>query len=136
MQYDQFIGQVQSRARLPSRGDAETATRATLETLGERIPEGLADNVASQLPREAGEHLRRTIIMGGEGTGERFGREEFIERVAERGSTDGPQAAYRARAVFEMVDEATNGAMIEKVRDAVPDDVRSLIDAGSTRSPG
>jgi uncharacterized protein (DUF2267 family) len=39
MQHDEFIGQVQNRAKLPSRGEAEGATRATLETLGERIPE-------------------------------------------------------------------------------------------------
>ncbi len=43
MQHDAFIGQVQARARLSSRGEAESATRATLETLGERMPEGLVD---------------------------------------------------------------------------------------------
>jgi uncharacterized protein (DUF2267 family) len=56
MRHDEFIGQVQNRAKLPSRGDAEGATRATLETLGERIPENLAVNLASQLPQEIGEH--------------------------------------------------------------------------------
>ena len=36
MDHDQFIGQVQYRARLVFRGDAERATRARLETLAER----------------------------------------------------------------------------------------------------
>lgn len=134
MQYDEFIGHVQNRARLSSRGEAETAVRATLETLGERIPEGLADNIAAQLPREAGEHLRRTITMGGAGTGERFDRNEFIQRVASRGSTEEPQAAYWARAVLEVLGEATEGGILDKVRNALPDDVRTLIDAGSTGS--
>jgi uncharacterized protein (DUF2267 family) len=33
MKHDEFIGQVQHRARLSSRGATERATRATLETL-------------------------------------------------------------------------------------------------------
>ena len=56
MEHDEFIGQVQHRARLGSRGDAERATRATLETLAERIADGAANNLAAQLPNEIGEH--------------------------------------------------------------------------------
>jgi uncharacterized protein (DUF2267 family) len=78
MQHDEFIGLVQNRARLSSRGDAERATRAVLETLGERIPEGLAGNLAAQLPHAIGEHLRRTEVYAGAGTGERFDRPDFI----------------------------------------------------------
>lgn len=132
MQHDEFIGQVQARAKLSSRGDAEAATRATLETLGERIPEGTAENLAAQLPHELGEHLRRTMLMGGVGPGERFGLDEFVARVAERDSADPPAATYRARVVFEVLDEATTGGLMDKVAEALPDDVRSLIEAGST----
>jgi len=132
MQHDHLIGQVQSRARLPSRGEAERTVRATLETLGERLPEGLADNLASVLPREIGEHLRRTELLGGLGTGERFDRHEFINRVAERSGADRQQAAYRARVVFEVLDEASSGRLMDKVRHALPDDLRALTLAGST----
>lgn len=132
MQHDEFIGQVQSRGRLSSRGTAERACRATLETLGERITEGLADNLAAQLPHEVGEHLRRTEVLGGAGTGERFGRSDFIERVAERAGVDRPRAAHLARAVFEVVDEATSGGVTAKVRASLPPDIRNLISAGST----
>lgn len=123
MQHDAFIGQVQARAALSSRGDAESATRATLETLGERIPEGLVDNVASQLPQEIGEHLRRTITMGGAGTGEPFDRTEFISRVATRSGADEPAAAFQARVVLEVVNEATEGNIMDHVRDALPADL-------------
>ena len=58
MKHDEFIGQVQHRARLSSRGEAERATRATLETLAERLSGGEAKDLASQLPSEIGEHLR------------------------------------------------------------------------------
>ena len=134
MQYDHFIGQVQHRARLASRGEAESATRATLETLGERIPEGLVDNVAGQLPTEAAVHLRRTITMNGSGTGERFDRDEFVARVASRGEIPEPRAAYQARVVLEVFREATQGGVVNKIREALPEDVRTLVDAGSSGS--
>jgi hypothetical protein len=84
VRHDEFTGQVQSRARLAGRGDAERAACAVLETLGERVPEGLAGNLTAQLPHEIGEHLRRTEVYGGAGIGDRFGRQDFIARVAER----------------------------------------------------
>jgi uncharacterized protein (DUF2267 family) len=131
MQHDDFIGQVQSRARLSSRGDAERATRAVLETLGERIPEGLADNLAAPLPQEIGEHLRRTEVWAGLGTGERFDREDFIARVAERASVREQQAAYITRAVTEVVGEAIQGGLMGKIAESLPSDIRDLVTAGS-----
>ncbi|GGM36808.1 hypothetical protein GCM10012275_04930 [Longimycelium tulufanense] len=132
MKHDEFIGQVQNRARLGSRGDAERATRATLETLGERLPEGLAENLAAQLPREVGEHLRRTEVFGGVGTGERFGLDEFVARVHLRSGASEPQAAFQARAVLAVVRDATSPGLMAKVRESLPDEVRSLVEAGGT----
>lgn len=40
MDHDGFIGPVQNRAELASRGAALSASRATLQTLGERIGQG------------------------------------------------------------------------------------------------
>ncbi|GAA5077795.1 uncharacterized protein (DUF2267 family) [Thermocatellispora tengchongensis] len=136
MRHDEFIGQVQARAKLSGRDKAERAIRATLETLGERVPEGLADNVAAQLPHEIGEHLRRTEVYGGLGTGERFGREEFLHRVAERAGADEPQAAYLARVVLEVTAEATEGSVMQKVRDSLSPDLRELVTAGSSGRMG
>jgi uncharacterized protein (DUF2267 family) len=132
MQHDAFIGQVQQRARLGSRGEAERATRAVLETLGDRIPEGQADNLAAQLPQELGDHLRRTEIFGGQGTGIRFGLDEFISRVSQRSGFDGPKAAYTSRVVLEVVDEAVQGGLMQKVRDDLPGDLQNLVTAGSS----
>ncbi|MFC0527092.1 DUF2267 domain-containing protein [Phytohabitans kaempferiae] len=132
MQHDQFIGQVQARARLSSRGEAERATRSVLETLGERIPEGLAENLAAQLPIEVGEHLRRTEVFSGYGTGERFDLDEFVARVSSRSGFDEPRAAFAARVVCEVVDEATQGGVMDKVQQSLPEDVQSLVTAGST----
>ncbi|MPY79908.1 MAG: DUF2267 domain-containing protein [Actinophytocola sp.] len=131
MKHDQFIGLVQDRAQLASRGDAETATRATLETLGQRIPEHLAANLAAQLPQEIGEHLRRTVTMGGAGTGDRFGLDEFAQLAAERGYTDEPNAIFRARVVLEVIGGATED-ILDKVRDALPAELSSLVESGSS----
>ncbi|GAB3223587.1 hypothetical protein GCM10027447_11460 [Glycomyces halotolerans] len=132
MKHDQFIGKVQDRAHLPSRGAAEGATRATLETLGERIPDHLANKLASQLPPEIGEHLRRSMASDQSGTGQHFGFDEFVHRVAEREHTDEPDATYHSRVVLEMVSQATTGGVMEKVHDSLPEDLRPLIDAGAS----
>lgn len=134
MQHDEFIGQVQQRARLGTRGDAERATRATLETLAERIPAGLADNLAAQLPHEVGEHIRRVEAAPDVPDTERFGRDEFITRVAERsgGGVDYPQAAFWARAVMDVVRDATGGAVLQKVYQSLPGELRGFVAAGST----
>lgn len=69
--------------------------------------------------------------MGGAGTGERFGRQEFVQRVADRASARESEAVYGARVVLEVLDEATTGGMVGKVREALPPDLRQLLDAGS-----
>lgn len=59
MQYRDFLGQVQHRARLGRLQDAVTATRATLETLGERLEGGQGNHLAAQLPQEIGLYLQQ-----------------------------------------------------------------------------
>jgi uncharacterized protein (DUF2267 family) len=81
MRHDDFIGEVQHRAKLPSRGDAERATRATLEALGERL--GAADNVAAQQPSETGRHLTSSAE-----TFDRLLLDEFFEQVADKEGGD------------------------------------------------
>ncbi|EHR48453.1 MULTISPECIES: DUF2267 domain-containing protein [Actinomycetes] len=86
---------------------------------------------AVQLPQEISEHLRRTVTMGGAGSGVRFDRGEFVMRVVQRDRADEPAAVYRARVVFEVFREATTGGVVDKVCEALPADVRELVDAGS-----
>ena len=80
MKYDEFIKHVQTVAQLNSRQEAELATRATLETIKERIVGDEAKNLASQLPKELAEYLH-----GRKGqNGYFFKLEEFIRRVSEK----------------------------------------------------
>jgi uncharacterized protein (DUF2267 family) len=129
MQHDEFIGQVQSRARLASRGEAEVATRATLETLGERLELGLAENVASQLPLEIGRYLLDSRPF------ERISVEDFFDRVSLREGMDRPKAVHHARAVLEVLEEATRGVM-DKVRLSLPEEFMPLFSGSEGKMPG
>lgn len=135
MQHDAFIGQVQARARLDSRGSAETVTRASLETLAERVPASVAEKLAAQLPWEIGEHLRRVTHAADEPrTGVRMSRHEFFERVAERAHTGFPKAVHDCRCVIEVANEATNGTLAAKIRPALDDELAGVLFSGSKGS--
>src|SRR5205809_505277 len=100
MEHDQFIGQVQQRARLASRGEAEKAMRATLETLAERLTPEIAAKLAAQLPSEIGRHLT------GQPPFERLTLDEFFKHVSQRENIEIPDAVFHARAVVEVMEEA------------------------------
>jgi uncharacterized protein (DUF2267 family) len=125
MQYHEFIGQVQHRARLGSTGEAVRATHATLEVLGQRLFGGQANKLASQLPSEVGHYLTEGQVS------ETFGVEEFFVRVSERENVDLPDAVHHARAVVSVVQEAVTPGEIDKVRAQLPDEYDPLFESGS-----
>lgn len=127
MKHDEFIGQVQHRARLGSRGEAERATRATLETLAERLAGGEAKDLAAQLPLEIGEHLRGQWSA----IGERFSLDEFFRRVSLREGVDLPEAVFHARAVIEVLSKAVSKGEMDDVRAQLPAEFDRLFEAGS-----
>ncbi|MGH3783399.1 MAG: DUF2267 domain-containing protein [Pseudonocardiaceae bacterium] len=57
MRDEELISEVQARAGLDSRDDAERAIRATLTFLGEQLPDNVAGAVAAALPERLGEQL-------------------------------------------------------------------------------
>jgi uncharacterized protein (DUF2267 family) len=126
MKHDEFIGQVQHHARLASRGDAEVATRATLETLAERLAGGEANDLASQLPRGIAEYLR----TGFAGEGMRFPVAEFFRRVGEREGVDLPKAMYHARAVIAVLYEAVSPGEMADIRAQLPAEYARLFEPG------
>ncbi|MEU0602299.1 DUF2267 domain-containing protein [Streptomyces sp. NPDC006393] len=134
MRHDEMIGKVQALARLPDRGSAERATRAVLSTLAERLPSGLADHVAAQLPHELAAPMREvTQSVAGESThasGERFDLTVFAGRIAGRAGTDEDAAVREAAAVLEVLDAALAPELTEKVSGALPADIRELLPVG------
>jgi uncharacterized protein (DUF2267 family) len=102
VKYDEFITHVQGVAQLNSREEAERATRATLETIKERIVGDEAKDLASQLPQELSECLR-----GREGeNGQPFSMQEFISRVSDKEGVEPTAAAMHVRAVFTVLQTA------------------------------
>lgn len=121
MQHDEFIGHVQHRADLDSRGAAEEATRAVLETFAERLGGGEPSDIAAQLPPELGLHLRGIEQEGRQG--QRFTPHEFIERVQQKSArtVDGQQAAHQAHAVLSVVRDAVAPGEWRDIADQLPD---------------
>lgn len=126
MQFSEFLGQVQHLAKLPTTGHALAATRATLVTLGERLAGGEPKDLASQLPREIGHFLIEGSPMS-LGTGQRFGLDEFCERVAMREGVDLEQAGLHARAVLQVVKDAVSPGEMAQVSGQLPADLRQLL---------
>src|SRR5260370_9089589 len=102
LKYDEFIGQVRHRAGLGSHAEAERATRATLETLAERLAGGEAHDLAAQLPPE----LARYLELPDAGIGAKLTLDEFFELVSIREGVDLPNPALTAPLVIGVTTEA------------------------------
>lgn len=121
MDYHEFVGEVQHRLELPGMGEAVRAIRAVLTTLGERIQEGEASNLAGPLPMEIDRYL-----LDAE-SGQQFDFDEFVSRVTERAGLeddeDGrPEAVYCVQAIFALLADVIPGSEFEEVREGFPED--------------
>ncbi|MGI9212035.1 MAG: DUF2267 domain-containing protein [Methylococcaceae bacterium] len=121
MKYEDFLGQVQHQARLASLEEAVRAIRATLETFGERLYGGSADNLAAQLPMEIGHFLRTPPYHG------RFTLEDFYQRVAEREGRGLSDAIFHARVVLNVMEVAVDSGEMKKIRAQLPHEWDSLM---------
>ncbi len=126
MQHDEFIGQVQHHARLASRGDAEVATRAILETLAERLAGNEPFEAASQLPKGLGAYLQHDYA----GTGVPYTLDEFFKMVSLKEQNDLPQAVYHTRVVMEVLSEAISQGEIDDIKAQLPAEFDAIF-AGS-----
>jgi uncharacterized protein (DUF2267 family) len=103
---------------------AERATRATLQTLAERLSREEARDLTEQLPPELGPWLFT------DRTTERFDVDEFLGRVAGRAEVDLSAAERQARAVLTALARAVGA---EEFADAVaqlPKDFAFLLPSG------
>jgi len=128
VKYDEFIKEVQTRGHMESRQEAENATKATLATLAERLAGGEPKDLASQLPREIAEHLR----YEGEQDPNPFSLDEFFERVNERDpGVDEPRAAYHARVVTSVLQDAVTQGEMDHIRSQLPVEYDPLFESSS-----
>jgi uncharacterized protein (DUF2267 family) len=111
MQYKEFIDRVQQLTGCGSPEEAVQATRATLETLGERLSRRETRQLATQLPKELGTYLHQRQEQQ-----QFFALEEFFNRVSAREGTRWHQAVAHAQAVIAVLREAVSPGEIEDVR--------------------
>jgi uncharacterized protein (DUF2267 family) len=129
MQMFEFVGQVRHGARLLTMEQALNATRATLETLAERLGADESRHLASQLPEGIGQYLGCREIVA-----ETFSLDEFLKRISAREGVDPPDAVYHARAVLDALQQAVPPSEIRDVLVRLPADYARLF-AATTRNP-
>lgn len=127
MKYDEFIKHVQAVAQMDSREDAQRATKATLETIRERIVGDEAKDLAAQLPQQFGEYLQ-----GREGeSGQPFSMTEFVERVSTKEQVEPTVATNHIRAVFTVLQSAVTPGEFADFKANFSDDYIDLFATGS-----
>ncbi|USZ67213.1 DUF2267 domain-containing protein [Halorussus salilacus] len=117
MHFDEFTGQVQHRLELPGTAETLRAIRATLMTVGQRIPEGAAEDLAASLPMEIKWYMTGAVHEHGQ----RFDWREFLSRVSEIEGIDRPEAAYHARVIMDLVSTAVPESDFWQLRDQLPE---------------
>lgn len=116
IQEDEFLETVRDRAGLDSTDAARETTEATFETLGERLTEGQAADLALYLPDE----FEDALVQPGDETVD-YSFEEFVERVADREGVDVEAAETRVRAVGSTVAETASEREIDNAKKQLPD---------------
>jgi uncharacterized protein (DUF2267 family) len=120
MEHQDFLTVVEETARL-TRADAERAVRATLTVLAERLSYGEARDVAAELPEEL-----RPLLADDTPT-QRFGLDEFVQRVAEREGVDLDAAREHVRAVFAALGRALDWKELHDIASELPREFDDLI---------
>jgi uncharacterized protein (DUF2267 family) len=117
MDFDAFTGEIQHRLELPGTGETVRAIRATLSTLGRRIPEGAAEDLAASLPMEIDWYLTGASHEHGD----RFDWPEFLTRVSEIERVDKADAAYHARVIVDLIEDLVPPSDFQQLRDQLPE---------------
>jgi uncharacterized protein (DUF2267 family) len=118
MEYDEFVQTVAERANVPP-DLAKALIHATMFTLGERITGGQVRDLAAQLPTG----LQPPVIPPEE-VAQRFGVEEFVQRVEKRANVDETLARKGVRAVFATMRDAVSKKEFQDVMDQLPNEFR------------
>jgi uncharacterized protein (DUF2267 family) len=134
MDFDELTGTVQHRLELPGTGETVRSIRATLSTLGGRIPAGAAEDLAASLPMEIRWYLTGAVREHGQ----RFDWREFVEHVAEIENVEPSDAAYHAQVIVDFVNTQVPESDFRQLRDQLPESeddenwgkLFELVDAG------
>ncbi|MGV9775670.1 DUF2267 domain-containing protein [Streptosporangium sp. NPDC003464] len=119
MEHKELIQTVTERAGL-SREEAADLTRATLETLGDRLSAGEARRFALQLP----EPLRESLSV--RDRIEQFGLHDFVTRVSRRTGLTMQETERGVRAVLTTLREAIPGDVFDNAMSQLPAELQEM----------
>jgi|SRR6266508_1967490 len=123
MQFDDFIHRVQEQARLGTRDEAISITKAVLETLGERLDRKVRNGLESQIPNEL-----KNFLLAREEDADRYNLREFYNRVGARADLKYQGAVERTRQVFSVLREAIPEGEIQDILESLPSEYEALFE--------
>lgn len=127
MDEHEFLNAVERRTDVESSEEAYVVADATLRTLSDRIVQGEAEDIASQLPSGLSDSL-----TAGPREAERFSVAEFVDRVEirerELSPLDDADGEAHARAVFDVLGDAVSSGELDDARAQLPDEFDALFD--------
>jgi uncharacterized protein (DUF2267 family) len=121
MDHETYVRTVAERAGVPPE-KAEEVTHAALETLAERITRGEAEDLASELPKPLQEWLVSPTPEA-----ERFGFDEFVDRVSRRAHVSPREAREGVRAELTTLRDAVSDGEFQQVMSQLPQDFRAAV---------
>lgn len=124
VEYQQFIDHVADNGAFGTKAEAEQATLAVLDILGQRLTAGESTDLAAQLPTELKAPLDRYNDEA-----EAFDVDDFLRRLADQlGRGIGPEEARpQASAVLNTLAEAVSPGELDNLRSQLPAGFGALI---------
>jgi uncharacterized protein (DUF2267 family) len=118
----EFYRKVRDRLGLADIEEAETATRSVLAALADRITDDEANDLASQLPTELGDFIRRRT-----GPPQEMDMDTFISRIqSDLDLEEWQHAANVTRGVFSVLKEAVSEGEWRDVVSQLPAELQDM----------
>jgi uncharacterized protein (DUF2267 family) len=122
MTHEQLVAAVRGQADAVD-ADAERALLASLESFGERLSGGAAEQLAEQLPQPDAVALRRSAG----GASEPGTSVEIASRIAERTGVSAADGAALLQATLRAVAGAVDQDRLDRVRAQLPADLSRML---------
>jgi uncharacterized protein (DUF2267 family) len=117
----EFFHNVADRSGL-SRQEAADVSRASLQTLGERLSGGEARDLAAELPEPLAQPLR-----SGDEAAQNFDLEEFVRRVSEHTGLTPTESVRGIRAVLMTLRDAAVSEEYAEAMSQLPKEFTTLV---------
>lgn len=129
MRYEEFIDQVRQDFSPGSQDEALRITRATLETLGERIYRTARQNLAAQLPDQIKELLvARTEPERSAQDVDQFSMQDFYHRVSARAEMGYPRTLDGVKVVMQVMRQAVSPGIWEQLKNELSADYDEIME--------